>query len=188
MIENVWLGDTATKQAILGNWLTVDLPAESFDAVYGDGSINMLPTDQDRITVIDRCRSWLKPGGKIVLRMFCRPEKPVTREWLQQEVKKPTVNWTAFRRLVPMALLGETGGNQVQWRECYKYFNELFPDRTQLPYTLEQIARMDAYQDVDTSTWFPTRTEIQQLWPATEFVDVGTYDIANLCPIMILKN
>jgi hypothetical protein len=46
---------------------------------------------------------------------------------------------------------------------------------------------MDAYKDATTSTWFPTRQEILDLLPDAEFVDVGTYDIADTCPLMIIK-
>ena len=42
MIERVWPGNTPTKQVQEGNWLTVDLPVGTFDAILGDGSVNML--------------------------------------------------------------------------------------------------------------------------------------------------
>lgn len=186
MIERVWLGDTDTKHAVLANWLTVDLPDNNFDAILGDGSLNMLVTPKDILTVVDHCREWLTPNGQFICRMFIRPDQPITRERLLAEVQKPTVGWTAFRRLVPMVLAHEQGAF-VPWAKVYTFFNELFPDRSQLPYTAEQLSRMDAYKDVTTSTWFPTRREILDLIPSAEFVDVGTYDIAELFPLMIIK-
>jgi SAM-dependent methyltransferase len=186
MIERVWLGNTSNKHAILDNWLTVDLPSNYFDAVLGDGSINMLVDTKEIQAVVDRCREWLRPNGKFICRMFTRPNAPVIRERLLAEVANPTMGWTAFRRLVPMVLAHEQGAF-VPWARVYDFFNEMFPDRSRLPFTLKEISRMDAYKDVTTSTWFPTRKEILNLLPDAEFVDVGTYDIADTCPMMIIK-
>jgi SAM-dependent methyltransferase len=186
MIERVWLGNTSNKHAILANWLTVDLPSNYFDAVLGDGSINMLVDTKEIQAVVDRCREWLRPNGKFICRMFTRPDLPITRERLLQEAANPTMGWTAFRRLVPMVLAHEQGAF-VPWAQVYDFFNEMFPDSSRLPFTLEEISRMDAYKDTTTSTWFPTRKEILDLLPDAEFVDVGTYDIADTCPMMIIK-
>ena len=186
MIERVWLGNTSNKHAILDNWLTVDLPHTYFDAILGDGSLNMLVDPTEITAVVDRCREWLRPNGKFICRMFTRPDLPVTRQRLLAEAANPTVGWTAFRRLVPMVLAHEQGAF-VPWSQVYTFFNELFPDRSLLPFTLKEISRMDAYKDATTSTWFPTRQEILDLLPDAEFVDVGTYDIADTCPLMIIK-
>jgi len=186
MIERVWLGDTDTKHAILDNWLTVDLPDNNFDAILGDGSLNMLVNSKEIQTVVDRCREWLAPNGKFICRMFIRPDQPITREYLLEQAANPTISWTAFRRFVPMLLAHEQGAF-VPWAQVYTFFNELFPDRTLLPFTLKEIARMDAYKDATTSTWFPTRKEILDLLPDAEFVDVGTYDIAELFPLIVIK-
>jgi hypothetical protein len=67
--------------------------------------------------------------------------------------------------------------------EIPKLFDELFPDPSVLPWT-----NIDAINDYRTSTstsWFPTRQEILDIAPAgSRFVDVGTYDIADTCPIL----
>jgi len=186
MIEKVWLGDTETKHAVLDNWLTVDLPDNNFDAIFGDGSINMLVNSKEVLTLVENCKEWLTPTGQFMCRVFTRPDQPITRERLLAEAKNPTVGWTAFRRLVPMVLAHEHGAF-VPWAKVYTFFNELFPDRSQLAFTAEEISRMDAYKDVTTSTWFPTRKEILDLIPDAEFVDVGTYDIADTCPFIIVK-
>ena len=186
MIDRVWLGDTDTKHIKLDNWLTVDLPSNHFDAVLGDGSINMLTYPYEVEAIVDRCMNWLKPGGRLVCRMFTRPDTPITRERLLAEAANPTVGWTAFRRLVPMVLAHEEGA-LVYWNRAYEFFNDLFPDRSQLPFTAEQLSRMDAYKGTTTSTWFPTRQEILDLIPGARFVDAGTYDIADTCPILVLE-
>lgn len=183
MIESVWPGNTINKRAILDNWLTVDLEENRFDAILGDGSINMLMYPGEVETLLKRCRAWLKPNGKFICRMFTRPDQDVTREWLIKEAANPSVSWTAFRRLVPMAFAAEQG-SLVPWAQAYNFFHELFPDKSMLKFTAEEIEKFEAYKGVSTSTWFPTRKEILDIIPDGVFEDFGTYDIAHTCPFL----
>jgi len=183
MIANVWPGDTATKRAINANWLSVDLPAESFDGVIGDGSINMLDIS-DVSFMFKRAISMLKPGGVFACRMFTRPDTPVKLDQLYQEAVTPTVNFSAYRRLLPM-YLAEVHGPVVPVSQISTLFDQLCPDRSQVSWTAEQLSKIDDYRNSDTTTWFPTRDEILKLSPkGSRFVDVGTYDIADTCPIL----
>jgi SAM-dependent methyltransferase len=186
MIANVWPGDTATKQAINANWLTVDLPAESFDGIIGDGSINMLDIG-DVSFMYNRAISMLKPGGVFACRMFTRPDTPIELDQLYQEAISPTVNFSAYRRLLPM-YLAEIHGPVVPVSQISILFDQLFPDRSHVSWTAEQLSKIDDYRNSDTTTWFPTRDELLELSPkGSRFVDVGTYDIADTCPILVFN-
>jgi SAM-dependent methyltransferase len=182
MIERVWPGNTATKTASFDNWLTVDLPLEHFDGIIGDGSVNMLAYPVEVRQLFKRTLSWLKPGGVFAARMFTRPDTPITREHILVEAAAPTMGFSAWRRLFNM-LLAEQHGGIFPVTEIPKLFDELFPDPSVLPWT-----NIDAINDYRTSTstsWFPTRQEILDIAPAgSRFVDVGTYDIADTCPIL----
>jgi SAM-dependent methyltransferase len=183
MIANVWPGNTDTKRVINDNWLTVDLPAESFDGVIGDGSINMLAID-DIPVMLERALTLLKPGGVFACRMFTRPDKPIELDQLYQEAVDPTVNFSAYKRLIPM-YLAEIHGSVVPVNQISVLFDQMFPDRTSLSWTAEQLTTIDDYGVSDATTWFPTRDEILKLSPkSSRFIDVGTYDIADTCPIL----
>jgi SAM-dependent methyltransferase len=186
MIEKVWPGNTINKRAILANWLAVDLKDDSFDTVLGDGSINMLMYPGEVEALTERCRKWLKPGGKFICRMFTRPDQDITREWLIKEAANPSVGWVAFRRLVPMAFAAENG-SLVPWAQAYNFFHEVFPDKSMLKFTAEEIEKFEAYKGVSTSTWFPTRQEITDIIPDGKFTDFGTYDIAHTCPFLVIE-
>jgi SAM-dependent methyltransferase len=184
MIENVWPGDTETKRAIQDNWLTVALPENHYDGIIGDGSINMLSYPEDVSFMLGKALTLLKPGGVFACRMFTRPDKPVTMERLLAEAKTPTVNFSAYRRLIPMYLAAKHGP-LVPVRLILELFDQMFPDRSQLPWTADQMSTLDAYRNSESTTWFPTRDEILALAPpGSRYIESGTYDIADTCPIL----
>jgi SAM-dependent methyltransferase len=187
MIERVWPGDTETKEAFEDNWLTVDLEDNQFDGVLGDGSINMVSYGDNIRLLFERIYGWLKPEGTFAMRFFTRPADPVTREQLLAEIENPTVNFSAFRRLLPM-YIAATEGSFVPTRRMLEVFDELVTDRSMLKWDPEHVVSIDAYKDTDTTSWFPTRDEILGYVPKdaknVRFIDTGTYDIAITCPIL----
>lgn len=188
MIESLWAGDSATRQAVNDNWLSVSLPNNQYSGVLGDGSINMLTNEQDVMALFERALNWLKPGGYFVCRFFTRPNMPVTLEQLQTQAIKPTMNFSAFKRLLPAYIAEQTGNAWVTTKSMALLFNELFPDRTILPWDEFNLASIDKYARGDGVTWFPNRQEVFDLVPKSakhvQFVDVGTYDLAEHCPIL----
>lgn len=182
MIQRVWPGNSANKQVHFDNWLTVDLAEGTFDGILGDGSVNMLAYPVEVRQLFKRILLWLKPGGIFACRMFTRPDTPITRERILAEAANPTMGFNAWRRLFNM-LLAEQHGGIFPVTKIPELFDELFPDPTVLPWN-----NIDAINDYRTSTstsWFPTRKEILAIAPVgSRFVDVGTYDIADTCPIL----
>ena len=182
MILRVWPGNTATKQAHYDNWLTVDLPLHTFDGIVGDGSVNMLSYPADVIQFFDRCLTWLKPGRVFAARVWTRPDQPVTRERILQEAANPTMNFMAFRRLFNM-LIADRDGPVFPVTRIAELFDDMFPDPSVLPWP--DTSSIDPYRTSESTSWFPTRQEILDIAPAgSRFLDVGTYDIADTCPIL----
>ena len=76
----------------------------------------------------------------------------------------------------------------VLFRRMLEVFDDLFPNRNSLPWPTELTASLEIYRDSDTVFWLPTRQEILDILPETatdvQFIDVGTYDIAETCPIL----
>jgi SAM-dependent methyltransferase len=183
MIERVWPGNSETKRAINDNWLTVELPENYYDGIVGDGSINMLAI-KDVKGMLDKAQRLLRPGGTFACRMFTRPDEPVTMERLLSEAAMPTVNFSAYRRLIPMYLALEHGP-LVPVRLIVELFDQLFPDRSILKWTAEQMSTLEPYRKSEATTWFPTRQEILDLAPVgSRYIESGTYDISDTCPIL----
>lgn len=187
MIERVWPGNTETKLVYEDNWLTVDIADNQFDGLLGDGSINMVGYPHDIKFLFERVYRWLKPGGTFAMRFFTRPNEAVTREQLLEEAANPKYSFSAFRRLIPMYIAANEG-SCVPSQRMLEVFDELFPDRSQLKWDPEHIVSIDAYRGTTTTSWFPTRDEVLDFVhpdaKGVHFVDAGTYNIANTCPIL----
>jgi hypothetical protein len=189
MIKNVWIGDTDTKIAREGNWLTLELEPGSLSAVIGDGSINQVAFPHDQKRLLTKILDWLEPGGIFACRMYTRPETPFTRAQLIEQGLRPTINWSAYRRMLCM-YLAELEGQTILNRNITGLFNELFPDRSQMPWTQDELEMIDTYATSKLQSCLPTRTELRQIFPdgvTTEFVDTGDYDFAEYCPILTFK-
>ena len=178
MLKNVWIGDTATKSAMLANWLTVELEPNTYSATIGDGSINQVAFPHDQKALLTKIYDWLTPGGVFACRMYTRPDVPITREQLISEGTSPTINWSAYRRMLSM-YLAELEGQTIKTRNITGLFNELFPDRSQLPWTPEQLEMVDTYATSNLKSCLPTRQELRQIFPDgvdVRFVDTGDYE------------
>ena len=133
MLTNVWIGDTATKSAMLANWLEVNLESNTYSATIGDGSINQVAFPQDQKSLLTKIYDWLEPGGIFACRMYTRPDTPITREDLIREGITPTVNWSAYRRMLSM-YLAEQHGQTIEtklitdpsFEDCISKIKEFF--------------------------------------------------------------
>ena len=186
MIERVWPGNTETKQVQYANWLEIELPADAYDGILGDGSVNMLAYPAEVKQLFKRSLVWLKPGGVFAARVWTRPDQPVTRERILAEAANPTMGFTAFRRLFNM-LIADRDGSVFPVTKIAELFDDMFPDTSVLPWP--DTSSIDPYRTSTSTSWFPTRQEILDIAPAgSRFLDVGTYDIAETCPILTFVN
>lgn len=192
MIERVWPGNTASRQAVQGNWLELVPPDSGFDAVVGDGSLSNLDYPGEVAEVLQRALGSLRPGGRFVCRLFERPDAPWTREDLLAAASGPArVNFHAFKWQVAMHLAGATGAT-VPVPAILALFNTLFPDRGALAartgWPRELIDLVDVYGNSSVRFTFMTRREITAVLPAgctdVRFDACGRYDLAACCPLL----
>jgi hypothetical protein len=83
--------------------------------------------------------------------------------------------------------LAEQEGQTIRTSNITGLFNELFPDRSVLPWTKEQLEMVDTYATSKLQSCLPTRKELEQIFPdgiVATFVDTGDYDLAEYCPIL----
>ncbi len=185
MIENVWPGDTQFKQAINADWLSINLPHAFFYGVLGDGSINMLSDSTQVSEMFIRILDWLKPGCPFSCRFFTRPSVPFTDEFIQSQLAHP--NFSVFRRMLTL-YLAEKNNPWVPVESILTLFNELFPDRSNMPWDQDTVSVVDAYAGSSAKIWFPTRSELVDLVPRLakniRFVESSTYELAEHCPVL----
>jgi SAM-dependent methyltransferase len=192
MIANTWPGNTAIKQAVLGDWLEMLPPVPGYDGVVGDGSLsNVRYPDQVR-ELLQRSERCLAAGGRFVCRLFERPDKAFNVDELRAVATAPAqINFHAFKWQVAMHLAGITQAT-VPVQEILSRFNELFPDRDALAartgWARQIIDLIDVYEGSDVSFTFMSRQEIAELLPEdavdVRFIRCGSYDLADRCPLL----
>jgi SAM-dependent methyltransferase len=195
MLARVWPGDSATKQASLGNWLEMPVTDEPFDGIVGDGSLSNLAYPHEVREVLSRSRANLRPGGRFVCRLFERPDVPESREALLATAAGPArINFHAFKWQIAMHLAGQ-GQATIPVSMILALFNELFPDRAALAartgWPRELIELLDVYRDSEVQFTFMTRGEILAVLPDDitdlRFDACSNYDLAQCCPLMSFR-
>ncbi len=191
MLENVWPGDTDTKKAVNDNWETF-MTDRDFNGVIGDVAFTML-ADKQRITNLSKkAFDMLKPGGTVAHRLFHKPEKPITRDYLIDMLTKPaTVNFAAFKWMMFMCYAEEKTSN-FKLTNILTLFNEICPVRefaaSDTGWSMNDINTIDLYKHSEWEVIVMSKKEWLETVPKdainVKFTYQTDYDLAELCPIL----
>lgn len=195
MLDHIWPGDTPQRRAVQGDWLDYEAPAGSFDAVVGDGSANTLTYPDPVGRLFGRMAMLLRPGGRMVLRVYTTPEIGEALAALPQAVQDgrvPSIHGLKWR--IAAALARQSGKANVAVTAIRDAFQAMFPDRGELAqstgWVVEEIDTIDTYRGSQEVYCFPTRAEFLAVVPAAfaaaRFVEAGTYDLASACPLLVM--
>ena len=190
MIEQVWPGDTATKQAHLGDWRTMEFEDGCFDAIIGDGALGLLGSAY-AIQQFQACAlRWLKPDGVFAHRVFERPTPAFTLEDLRADLNSTDMCWNAFKMKL-LFYVAEQHNGEAKFLDVLELFNSLVSDRNCTPWPKEQVDTIDLYAGLSGNTMMPSRWQHAFLIPDNskewQFIPTTGYDLADCCPIMIWK-
>lgn len=194
MIGTVWPGDSATRTAVLGDWLMMEPPVRPFDAVVGDGSLSNVSYPHEVREVLHRSLQSLRSGGRLVCRLFERPDIPIGMDELRTLASGPSpINFHAFKWKLAMHLAGVAGAT-IPVRDIRALFDESFADRDGLAdrtgWPRPLIDTIDMYRDSDVRYTFMTRSELLDVLPdgitRPGFEPCGSYDLAGACPLLYL--
>jgi hypothetical protein len=171
MIRLVWEGNSKQKIALQADWLKIELENNFYNAVVGDGSLSVLGNDTDVSRLIARSIGWLRPEGKIVLRMYMRPEQPIKLQDITEAINLKTISMRTIRRLVGWYLAERQNGIVTDKQRC-----EL----------LSELMGKETKTDIDVSVWFPNRQEVKKL-VGGELITVGSYPMADCFPYLVIR-
>lgn len=195
MIGGVWPGDTDRRRAVEGNWLNLPSAAASRRSAVCDGGLTVLPFPDGYETVFGQVVRVLEPGGRAVIRLYSIPDPPETLEELKASTWNGEVDsFHAFKFRLAMARAAEGDAVHAVLNDVWNDFADLFPDRAKLAeatgWSAAAIDTIDFYRDSDTVYSYPTRDRVAELARAyfadVSLVDVGTYPMADRCPLLIL--
>ncbi len=195
MITHLWPGDTADRHAVNADWQALPFPAAQFSATIGDGSLSMVTSPDGQGRVFEQLARVLRPGGRVVVRLFQAPDRgeavsTVCRAAMAGEIR----SFHAFKWRLAMAIVAEAADPNIKVQRIFDVFEQLFPNRTSLAkatgWPAEDIDTIDVYRGSSEAYSFPTfeqlRTAIPDSFSEPRLVPVGSYELAERCPLLIL--
>lgn len=193
MITALWMN---RREAILGDWLEMPFAPASFDTIIGDGCLTLLSQSDQHERFFEQLSKLLRPGGKILLRVFVSADNKETREHVCQEALNGKMKgFHAFKWRLSMAIASEATDFTLSVAETAATFDRLITDREQLAATTnwstEDIDTIDFYRGSDARYCYPTLMQVRKLIPhSLKEIDViyGSYELAERCPILVLES
>ena len=180
--------------AILGNWRSPPLAADSLDLIVGDGCFTILAYPGDYHEVAMALRHILADSGTLSLRFFVRPDQPEPLSQVLADLLAGRIgSLHACKWRLAMALHGQDGQVGVRLHEVWQAWQEA--EFTPNPgsgagWSPEAVATIDNYRAIDTRYSFPTLAEIRQVFGEyfrEEACHYGNYELAERCPIMVFR-
>ena len=121
------------------------------------------------------------------MRCFTCPDEPDDLACIEAQLP---IGFHAFKWKLAMAVAQAPGDANVAMQGVWEAFERLFPDRERLSratgWSLEVIAEIDDYQRSPHIKNFPTRAQILALFPSARFVESGSYELADRCPLLVM--
>lgn len=196
MIATLWQSRKIGKEAIRGDWLTLPFTNKSFDTIIGDGCLTLLsyPVQYERF--FEQLSRAIRPGGRILLRLFVSPEQKESRELVCREALGGKMKgFHAFKWRLSMAIASESADHNLSVAETCATFDRLIPDRKLLAaatgWHAEDIDTIDLYRGSEARYSYPTLSQVRKtIHPSLKETGLiqSTYELAERCPILILES
>ena len=195
MILSVWPGPAVpVSGAACGDWTRLPLADGSRDLAIGDGCLSAMRFPEQYEGTLQAVHRVLAPGGRLVLRFFCRPETGEQLENVFDDLWAGRIgNFHVFKWRFAMAVHG-TLAEGVILSELWRIWKREVPEpgrlAERLGWPIDVIGTIDAYRDVASRYTFPTLPEAKAVL-ATRFEVVGMhqsgYELGDRCPILVSR-
>jgi hypothetical protein len=194
MVKAVWPGDTSERRAVVGDWLSLELPEASLSLVMGDGVFSIFDFPEGYRALSAVLTRLLRPGGLASLRLFCRPEPAETVSAVFAALFERSIgNFHVFKWRLAMALQGDATRG-VELATIWQTFHERVPSCAALAeltgWPEPVIANIDSYRGVADRYSFSTEREVVDvLSPGFELVERHTpsYELGQRCPHLTFR-
>lgn len=195
MIRAVWPGETRRRRALRGEWLELPLPSGSIDLVLGDGCLTLLDFPRGYAALTASLARVLRPGGCVLLRLFCRPARAETVEDVCVALRARSIgNFHAFKWRLAMALQGGDTERGVALADVWDAYRANVRDDAELAsetgFRAAEVGTIHNYRGVSTRYTYSTLEETLGVF-ASDFELInswcGSYELAERCPTVTLR-
>ncbi|OHV90485.1 hypothetical protein ORS3428_01955 [Mesorhizobium sp. ORS 3428] len=197
MIGALWIGDDATRRAVVGNWLDLPLTDGSVDAIAGDGCLSAVISEAQRLRCLQEMARVLKPGGRAAIRLFARPKQTEPLEAIKADALAGRIKALAEIVLrTALSLPAAAPDYGLKMSTVLDGINEMFGDRTELMaaggWQPGSFAFIDLYKGSDTiCCWLSEDihvAEASRYFDDVRLVASGDYPVAERCPVLVVSS
>lgn len=194
-LDFIWPGNTPARAALRGNWLALPCADRSFTAAIGDGSLSCLEYPGEYERVLHELARAVRPGGRIVLRVYLRPERPQSAaDIYAQAMSGAARSPHALKWMVAHAACAERDSANLPVVAILDAYDRAFPDRQALSaatgWCLDEVGHVDAYAGARDVYSFPTSGQLLDVVARAglrgRLLPVGSYPLADRCPLLVV--
>ncbi|AMN43138.1 class I SAM-dependent methyltransferase [Rhodoplanes sp. Z2-YC6860] len=196
MLSALWLKNAAHRRAVVGDWRRMPFAAATFSACIADGSPTLMRWSEELQLFLEQVAAVLRPGAPAVFRVFSAPDRAETMATIKDASMNRTIgNFHAYKWRIGMALASKDRQFNTTFGAIYDAFDAMFPDRGRLVrdtgWSRPQIDAIEQYKGADSLLSFPPRAPLAELasksFEGVRFVDAGTYELADCCPLLVMQ-
>ena len=188
MIEELWPHPVAPLGArvLLADWSALPVRSGSADLVIGDGCLTVLTFDGWR-RLAREMRRVLAPGGRLVLRVFIRPEPQEPVAAIRDDLTAGRIETINALKLRLFAAVHADGARLDDvWQAWSTMRRAAGPG-----YSVVALAGLERYRGSDARYFLGTPTEVRSAL-GTELREVGWftpagYELAERCPTVVFE-
>ncbi len=192
MIDRFWPGNLpGRRQVVRENWFNLKLEDHSLDLVVGDGVLTSLNYPDQYCQLARLISRWLKPEGRLILRVFARPPKPDSWTEILADLKAARISKFDILKWRLAMVLQKDIREGVVLNEVYRAWATLEREHALLlsqagwpRATMDTIKLYDGRMERYT---FPTVEELDEAFlpvlQRVSWVEPG-YDFGHCCPIV----
>jgi SAM-dependent methyltransferase len=195
MIEALWppAKGPANSEVILGDWCAMPFVPGTIDLVAGDGCYVLLAHPQGYDSLTRAVCGVLRAGGRFVIRVFLRPDRPESVADIARAFAAGAVGSVHALKLRLLAALHGASGAGSRLDDVWQAWKSMPP----LPatfagvrgWTAEEVSGIDSYRAMQARYYLPTLAEFRQSVAAyfdENECTFGRHELGDRCPTLVL--
>lgn len=179
--------------AVCGDWCNLPLPSQQTDLALADGSLAVLSNLSSIVKVLAEVARSIAQSGRFVVRAFVRPEVAESPESVCDDLLSGRIGSIhAAKWRLAMSLHG-TLNEGVELDAVWREFRRAVPSTEslvkRLGWSSSAVDTIEAYKGLDVRYFFPTLTELRELFASTFSelrCNVPGYELGERCPTLVL--
>ena len=168
MIERVWPGKR--KDAILGDWRSMNLANHSIDIVLCDGGFAFVDYPTGQKSVVDQLARVIAIDGIFIGRFYLPPKRKEKAEKVLADFRSGNIKNVATLKIRLAMSLQRTSKEGVVLQDIWNTLSYYCPDferiAKKLDWKTETLATLEHYRNSKERFYFPKLSQVERLFEA----------------------